>query len=68
MAYQCLTCGYQHGKRFPEGRCPACRSYDVKKEAVLEEKPETASNRNLYILIVLLVILAVSTINTLANR
>ena len=29
MEYRCKDCSYQGIKRSPEGRCPACGSYNV---------------------------------------
>ncbi len=42
MAYICQDCTYKANKRFPEGRCPACGSFNIRsdrsKEDVKQEK------------------------------
>lgn len=32
MAYRCVNCDHTESKRFPNGRCPRCGSYNIKSE------------------------------------
>ncbi len=38
MAYRCLGCGNRSLKKFPQGRCPACRSYNVESDSSLGQE------------------------------
>lgn len=32
MAYRCVNCDYTENRRFKNGRCPRCDSYNIKSE------------------------------------
>ena len=32
MGWRCLECGHSGSRKFPAGRCPACRSYRIQSD------------------------------------
>jgi hypothetical protein len=54
MKYQCLDCSYKAAKRFPEGCCPACGSFNIrsaKTKTEHEEKPAFNGFRLFFLII-----------------
>lgn len=47
MAYLCNDCGNKSSKKFPQGKCPACDSFNIKsthtgtRQAIREKEPKT---------------------------
>jgi predicted ATP-dependent serine protease len=58
MAYRCRSCGNRSAKQFPQGRCPACSSYDVQSNSTLDQqlqhRPSKKTIRDSILLVVLL--------------
>jgi predicted ATP-dependent serine protease len=60
MAFHCHDCGNRSAKKFPQGRCPACSSYNVQSDSALalelRERPGKTA-RDVILLMLLLVCL-----------
>lgn len=47
MPYLCKDCGNKSSQKFPQGKCPACGSFNIKtppkstRQAIKEKEPKT---------------------------
>lgn len=58
MAYHCRACGFTKVSRFPNGSCPACRSFDIYSDQSSDAVTTKPKPYGLIVLVILLGLIA----------